>query len=386
MSLCNNFFYISWNFNNPLNFNIIENNFFFNNFNLFNFSLNVRNNFFNLFNNFLGNNFNFLFWYLLDFGIFDSYFNNLFNFLDNLNNFLNISLNWDYFFNDSVNWNWYLDWDSIRSLSFEEFRNFMNDWNNSIDKYFLRNLYSLFNNSLIFLLNYIDSFNNLFNLDNFLNRFFNDLRLSNIGVNWNFYFLDSVLIEWYLYHFLNLDYLSIFNNSVNNFLNDLRNFHNFLDNSRDNNYFFDNLLDLNDFGNFHHLFNDFVNIYSHLFYPFNSFRNLNNFFNKNLNWIINIDINSCRLFYFNDFRNFNNFGYDFFDFNYSWIFDFFNDNLCDNLRNSYNFFLNNWNLNFSINNFLDLFYHFNRVINYSLYLFDSILKYDFFLYNLNFFD
>ena len=268
--------------------------------------MDVWHNFFNLSDNLFSDNLNFFFRYSLDFSVFDSDFYNFLDFLNDLNNFLDISFNWNNFFNYSVDWNWDLYWYSIRPFSFEELGNFMDNWNNSINKDLFGDLYSLLNNSLIFFFDNINSFNNLFNFNDFLDNFFNNLRLGDVSINWDFNFFDSVLIEWHLNHFFNFNNLGILDNSIDNFLNYLGNFYDFFDDSRDNHNFLNDLLDFNNFWYFNHLFNDFININSHLFDSFNSLGHLDNLFDENFDWVINIHIDSCWLFNLNDFGDFNN--------------------------------------------------------------------------------
>ena len=359
MSFCNNLLDVSGYFDNPFNLNIVKDNFFFNNLHFLNFSLDVGHNFFNLFNHFLSYHLNFLFWYSLYFGVFNPYFNNFLYLLDNLHNFFNISFNWYHLFDDSVDWDWYLDWNSIRPFCFKEFRNFVNDWNNSIDKYFLRDLDSLFNNLFVFFLNNINCFNDLFDFDYFFNNFLHNFRLSDVGIDWDFHFLDSILIEWNLHHFLNFNHLSVLNNSINNFLDNLWNLHNFLYDSRYNDHFLYNFLDFNYFWYFDHLLDDLININSDFFDPLDSLGHLYDLFNKDLNWIINIDINSCGFFNFDDFGYFNDSIHHLLDLDYSWVLYSLDHNLSNNFRDSHYFLLNNWNLDFPINYFLHLFDHFD---------------------------
>jgi len=269
--------------------------------------------------------------------------NNFFNFLDNL-----------YILNDrSVSDNFYL-FDTILDNNL-----FPNDWN------FLR-----LSNNGIGLNNFL---NNLWNLNNFLDSLNNR--------NWFLYDSINNLISHFnvIFNFLGISVLYLRNNLLDNLFNfnnlwNLNDFFNkFLDNYWNLDYLFynlwfgvynnffdnrnlsnlyldviDNLLNFNNFFDFNYFFDNFLNSYyfRDLFNDFNdSFNDLWNF-NDSLNDLFNGDdfLNNICNNYWHFERNVNCFLYlfDFLNFN-----DFFGDLInSDNLRNLYD----------SVNNFLyDLF-------------------------------
>jgi len=321
--------------------------------------LNIGDNFFNFseylffdnLNNFFRNSFN------SDFFDFD--FDNFFNLLNNLNNFLNISSDMNNFLDYSINWDWNLNWNNNWSISFEEFRNFVDYWNNLINEDFFGYFVFLFNDFISFLFDDTDTLNNFFDFDNLFNDSFNDFRLGDICIDWNLNFFNSVLIEGHLNNLFDFDNLSIFDDSINTFLNDLRNFDDFLNDSRYDYNFFDNLLDLDNFWYFNHLLNNLFNVHSNLFNSFDGLGNFDDLLDKYFHWVVNIYVNNCWFLDFDDLRNFDNSVNELFNFNNSGNLASFDDNLSDDFGDSDNFLLNNWDLDSSFNNFFHFLNYFD---------------------------
>ncbi len=385
MSFGYKLFHESINWYNSFNLNIIKNNFFFKDFHFFDFCLYVRNNSFNLSNllsndwnaDLLDKRFNF---YTLNFD-----FNNFFNCLRTLNNLLNISFNVNNLLNYSINWNWNFNWNDNLFFDLDYFANFMSYWYNFIDIYFTWNFYFVFDNLIICFFNNLNSADNLLNRYYFLNNFLNNILLCDISVDRNLNNFNSFFKHRDLNNLFNLNYVSVFDNSINNFFNDLWYFNYFLNNSWNDDNFFNDLLNFNNFRYFNHFFNDFVNVYSNLFYTFDNLRNLHYFFYCYFDWIVNCYLYCFNCFNLNDFWNFDNFFNIFLNFYDNRIFNFFNNNLSNDFRNSNNFLFNDWDLNSSINYFLNFPNNLDGICNDSFNLFYFFFVNNLLFNNFNFF-
>lgn len=290
------------------------------------------------------------------------------------------------FFNISIYRNWNLNWYNDLFLNFDNFADFMCNWDNLINIDFSGNFNLMFNDLIVCFLNNFNSADNLLNRHNFLYNFFNDIFFSDVSIDRNFNHFDFLLEHRNLHNLLNLNNLSIFNDSVNYLFNYLWNLDNLLNHSWNYYHFFYNFLYLNYFGNFYHFLYYFVNIYSHLFYSFDNFWNLYNLFHCYLDWIVDCDFDCLYSFDLYDLWNFDDLFHIFFNLNNDWILNFLNNNLSDNLWNSHYFLFNNWHFDSSFHNLLYLSNNFNSSIYNLLHLFNLLFVNNLLLDNFNLLD
>ncbi len=180
--------------------------------------------------------------------------------------------------------------------------------------------------------------------------------------------------------------MSVDNNSVDNFLNNLRNFDNLLNHSWNNNDFFYNFFNLHNFGYFNHLFNDLIDIDSNLFYSFNHFWNLDNLLNHYLYWLLNNDFYNSNGLNLNDLRNFDNSVFIDNNFDDLSVLNFLNSNLSDNFWDFLYSLNDHWNVVSSFNNFLNLSNSLEWSFNNSFNFFYSFFVNYLFLNNFDFLD
>lgn len=219
-----------WNLNDSL-FSLDNWNwFFYYLLNYFMLNLNVRNHFF--FNS-VFYSIHDLFYYSFNFHNL-RYLNNFFNYSFNksrhFNNFLNNSLNWDYFLNlnNYLSYLWhhviYLSFNFYYFINLDYLLNYPVNFNN------LRNFSDNFNWSLkdSWYFNYL--FNYLLDGNNFLHNIIDHLRDLNWYIHYTFNFLDFFNLDNFLNDFFNRNDLRYLHYSIyytfNNFLN--------LDNLRNN--------------------------------------------------------------------------------------------------------------------------------------------------------
>lgn len=209
-------------------------------------SLNNRNNSFN-------NSFNYLRYMLNMVNCLSS--RTILNSIDNLlNDFLNFNYHWllnnpfYYLFNNFLNFNYpFLDLFDNNCLVLNDFNLFNlrycmvynlfdNNWllnlNNFFSNHLNLNYFWYFYSSLHYLLNYLRYFNdllfNLLNLNDFFNYFINVFNHLNGDVNNFFNFLNLSVVHYLFHNLLNWNHNRDFHNSVNHFLNNLRNLDNFM--------------------------------------------------------------------------------------------------------------------------------------------------------------
>lgn len=155
----------------------------------------------------------------------------------------------------------------------------MNFWNNLLNDYLSRNFNFCFNNIVNILLHNLNFLNSLCLFSNFLPNNLHWHFICEVEIFLNFNFNFFFFYDWHLTFHLNFNNFFCFNDSVNNFFNNLRNFDNFLYHSRNDHYFFDYLLNFDNFGNFNHFFDYLINIYSNFLYSFDCFCHWNNIIN-----------------------------------------------------------------------------------------------------------
>lgn len=180
--------------------------------------------------------------------------------------------------------------------------------------------------------------------------------------------------------FLDFSDLFNFNDSVNNFLDDLRNLNNLLNDSGYNDYLFNNLFNFNNLRYFNHLLNDSVDGDSNFFNSFNGSWYFNDLFNNDLDRVVLSDEVVDWFFNFNDFVDFNNLinvSDDFNDLGYLSSLDY---NLGGDFRYSNNLLLNDWYFNSSVNNLFNLLDHRNRMVD-NLFNFFYPISVNNFLFN-----
>jgi len=240
------------------------------------------------------------------------------------------------------------------------------DWDVSWD--FFYDLYNSLNNS--FMRN--DPFLYSFQLNKFVNYFFNNSIDLDIHVLFNYYFLDFGLENWNLYNFFNF-FDSLLNHKFRNHsLDDLRNLNNFLNNTRNNYNLFDNLFDLNYFGNLNHFFNDLFNWHFDLFDSINMPEYFNNFFLDIFDWFWHFNVVVDNLLdlnclWFSDDNRIPNL-----DNNWHLPLYYLDNRLFNYFLNFYNPFMDAWNFNDSLHLLRNFFINFNNFSNYLLHLFDPI--------------
>ena len=276
-------------------------------------------------------------------------FNNFLDFLNTCHNFLYLSFDDAHFRDFNIDWNGNLDGNDDILFNLNAFFTFMDDWDNFIDLYFLWYFNNAFNNFFYFLINNFFLFDDFFSFDVFFDTFFDNLGLRIILRALNLNFFNNFSSDWNLDTFLNLNNLCSFNNAINTFFNDLRNFYYLFDDSWYYNNFLNNLFNFNDFRNFNHFFNDFIDVATYFFNSFNSLWYFNNLLDYNFHWFLTDNFNNERLINLDDFRNFNDsiivsINIDNIRFDDSFYLYF-----CDHFRYSNYPFLNTWNLNPSVN-------------------------------------
>lgn len=143
-------------------------------------------------------------------------------------------------------------------LNFNNFRHFNLIVNNLLNRDVSRNFLDDFNNSLNYSLMRHDSLLNSFELYELVYDFLNNSVDFNVDVLLNDHFFNFGLKDWYLNNFL--DFLnSLFNHDLGyNSFNNLRNLYYFLYNTRHHNNFLNYLFNFNNFWYFNHLLNNLL--------------------------------------------------------------------------------------------------------------------------------
>jgi len=287
---------------------------------------------------------------------------------------------------DSVNWYWHFNWNNGWSVDLNDFINFNNLSDNSVNKDFLWNLYFSLNYLLNLLLNDFHFFLDSLNGNNFFNNLFDcsvDLVVDVLDYfDLNYFFLD----DWHLDNLLDFSDLLDLDNSINDFLYDLRNFNNLFNDSRYHNYFFNNLFDFYDLGYFNHLFNDLVDGDSHLFDSFDGPWDLNNLLDYDSDWVVLSNVDVDWLLNLNNVVNLNDLVDVSGDLHDSGNLDSLDADLGNNFRDSQDLLLVEWHLNSSVNYLFNLFYQSNWSVDNLFYLFNSVSVNNLLLDNLNFLD
>lgn len=246
----------------------------------------------------------------------------------------------------------------------------------NVTRNFPNNLDNLFNDDFV-----VDDL--LFvswHFDKFIHNFFHDFLNFDIDILFNFNFDDSVLDHGNLNNSFHLFYFLFNNNFWDDSFHNLRNFYNFFDNSGHNDNFLNYFLYFNNLWHFNHFLDNFFDWNSYFLDSINISDNLYNLFLDifdrfgDINVMIDdsLDLNSFRLFDDNRVSK-----VDLFD---DCIFDFLDHWLLDNLLNSHDSFMDDWNLYYSLDLFWHFFDHLHNDLHLSNHLFNNLLN-SYFLHN-----
>ena len=168
---------------------------------------------------------------LFDSNILYSHLNDSFDLLNDLDNFLDFSIDLNDNLNNSIYGNWHFDWHNSGLFNFDDSLNFNYLRDNSVNLDFSWDFNSGLNNPFSGLFNNLDNFDHLFKWYDLLHYSFNNSVNFSIDVVDLFNFHDSVLHNRYLDYLLDFSDSFNFNYSVNNLLDDLRNLHNLFNDS-----------------------------------------------------------------------------------------------------------------------------------------------------------
>lgn len=245
--------------------------------------------------------------------------------------------------------------------------NFSDNFNNSLDYGFM------WNNSLFDSLKFYK----------FVNNFLNNSVNLDVDVLLNNNFLNFSLNNWNLNNLLDF-FDSFFNHDLgDNSFNDLWNLNNFLDNTRYNNYFLNYFLNFNNFWYLNHLFNDLFDWDFNLFNTVNMSQDFNDLFLDIFDWFryFNVvvdnllDLDYLRLFHNKRISNLDN----------DWYLSFNNLNtrFLNYLLNLQNSFMNDGNFNYSFDLFRNFLIDLNNFSDNFFNFFDSVNRYYFLDDNFN---
>lgn len=240
--------------------------------------------------------------------------------------------------------------------------NFSDYIDNFFDDYFFWNNFLFHSLELdYFIYNFFYNFIN-FNVDVLLDHNLLNTILNNRNLNDFFYFLNS----FFDHH--------LWNNSFNN----LRNLNDFLDHSRNDYDLLHDLFDFNYFGYLHHLLDYFLYGNLDFFDTVNMSQNFNNFFFDIFDGLRHFDVVINDFLNLNSFGFSNDDGISNFNDDWNLSFNDLNNRFFNDFLNCYDSFVDEWHLNY----FFNFFWYFFDDLNYFSYFlhnfFDSVHRYNLF--------
>ncbi len=341
------------NFDNLLHCGVDRDNFLPHDLNFLDDLVHVRNDLFDLLDH-LSHNWSLnILDHLLNSNFLDSDLNHLLDLLGDLHDLFDFPLNSHELLDDSVNWDWHLNGNSERSVHLHNLFDFHNLGHDSVNMKLSWNFNLDFDDLFAFFLDDLDSFDHSLNWDHFLDNLFDNSVDFVVDVLDDFDFLDALLNDGDLNQSFDFSDSFDFNNSVNDFLYDLWDFHNLFDDSGDDNDSFNDFLYFDDLWHLNHLFDDLVNVDSDFLDSLDCSGDFDNLLDDDLDWVVLHDVMIDWLFDFNDLVDFDNPVHKLLNFNDLQNLNLLDNNLGDQFWHSHDSLVDDWNLHSSVHYFLD---------------------------------
>ena len=276
--------------------------------------------------------------------------------LRNLDHLLIVVFNHNDLLDDPLYFDWHLDRNGNRFLDLYYFFNLENSSYDFLNFYRLRHFLFQGHYSFDIIRNLHYSLHNSLEWHNLLDNSIHHLLDLNIHILHHFD-LDYLFLEhWYLDLLFDLNHFLDFNNPFNYCFYYLRNFHYLLDNPGHNHNLLHQLLHFNHFGDFHQLFNEFVDMDLYLFDLLHYFGDWDNLLDVVPDNLVVCDVVDHWFLYLHYIVLYDHPLHDLFHLDYLGNLDPFHHYSGYYLRDSDQLLLVEWNLNLPIHYLLDIFY------------------------------